>query len=163
MANKSSFTQDQWNKIIQAPLLVGFAVAACDPSGLIGTLQEGKASAESLANAGAAEADGLIKAVVDELLTPEGRTATREGVRLLIQGAEHQEIKTRSLEDLRNAAQIVDAVAPLAARPFKDWLNHIAATVAEAGHEGGFLGFGGEKVSAAERTTLSEISVALGL
>ncbi|QGM98781.1 hypothetical protein [Methylocystis parvus] len=164
MATKANFTSDQWNKILQAPLLVGFAVSAGDPSGFIGALQEGMASAKALAAAKADPgADALIKAVVDDLLTPEGRTQAREGVRLLIQGAELKEIKTRALEELRNTSKILDVGAPAEARPFKNWLVYIAKLVAEAGTEGGFLGFGGEKVSAAEQATLAEISAAIGI
>ncbi|WP_457796701.1 hypothetical protein [Methylocystis sp. S23] len=164
MANRSSFTPDQWSKVLQAPLLVGFAVSAGDPSGIIGTLQEGMASAGAFAAAKAdADGDALIKAVVDDLLTPEGRTKAREDVRLLIQGVELKEIKIRALEELRNMSKILDAAAPLEARPFKNWLHYIANLVAEAASEGGFLGFGGEKVSTAERATLAEISAALGV
>jgi hypothetical protein len=163
MANKSNFSADHWNKLLQAPLLAAFAISAADPSGMIGTLQEGMASAKALA---AAKADGggdeLIRAVVDDLLTPEGRTSAREGVRLLIQGAEIGEIKTRALGELRDTAKILDDCAPREAQPFKNWLSEIAKLVAEAGAEGGFLGFGGEKVSAAEHATLAEISAALG-
>ena len=52
--------------------------------------------------------------------------------------------------------------APEAAPGFKTWLQAIAAKVAEAGSEGGFLGFGGEKVSPAEQATLERITAALG-
>jgi hypothetical protein len=163
MANKSNFTPDQWKKIMQAPLLAGFAVSAGDPSGFIGTLQEGMASAKALAAAKAdAGADELIKAVVDDLLTPEGRSSAREGIRTLIQDCKLEEIRIRALEELRSTAKILDATAPLESRAFKNWLNYIANLVAEAGTEGGFLGFGGEKVSAAERATLADISTALG-
>lgn len=164
MANKSNFTQEQWSKIIQTPLLAGFIISAGDPSGLIGTLQEGMASAKALAAAKAdGDADELIKAVVDDLLTPEGRVSARDGVQRLIQGAEIVEIKTRALNELRGAAKIIDATAPLDAEPFKNWLKHIANLVAEAATEGGILGFGGEKVSEAERAALAEISAALGV
>ena len=162
MAKKSDFTPDQWKKIIQAPLLAGFAVSAGDPSGFIGTLQEGMASANALAAAKAdPDADALIKAVVDDLLTPEGRTSAREGVRLLIQDVQLPEMKIRALEELRSTAKILDVAVPLQSRAFKNWLNYIANLVAEAGTEGGFLGFGGVKVSDAERATLADISLAL--
>jgi len=42
-------------------------------------------------------------------------------------------------------------------------LQHISQAVAEASTEGGFLGFGGVRVSDAEKATLAEISGALGL
>jgi len=38
----------------------------------------------------------------------------------------------------------------------------VAQKAAEAGNEGGFLGFGGVAVSEAEKATLAEISTALG-
>ncbi|MCC3243949.1 hypothetical protein LG047_01195 [Methylocystis sp. WRRC1] len=163
MANKSNFTADEWKKILEAPLLAGFAVSAGDPSGLIGTLQEGLASAKALAAAKADPgADELIKAVVEDLLTPEGRTAARDGVKELIQGAQLGEIKTRALAELGRTAAILNSKTPNEAKAFKNWLNHIANMVAEAGTEGGFLGFGGVKVTDSERATLAEIASALG-
>jgi len=163
MANKSNFTAEEWRKVLEAPLLAGFAVSAGDPSGLIGTLQEGLASAKALAAAKAdANADELIKAVVEDLLTPEGRTAARDGVKTLIQGAKLSEIKGRALAELEHTAAVLDSKAPTDAKAFKNWLNYIAKMVAEAGTEGGFLGLGGEKVTDSERATLAEISTALG-
>src|SRR5262249_661751 len=44
----------------------------------------------------------------------------------------------------------------------KRWLVTIAQRVAEAAKEGGFLGFGGIKVSGAEADTIREIARALG-
>lgn len=163
MADKSAFAPEQWDKILQAPLLVGFAVSAGDPGGLIGALQESMASARALA---AARADGgaaaLVRAVVDDLLTPEGRTTAREGVRSLIQGAALPEIKEKALAELRATAGFLDAVAPEEAGAFKNWLVHIAELVAGAASEGGILGFGGEKVSEPERAALAAIAAALG-
>lgn len=162
MADKTNFTPDEWKKVLEAPLLAGFAVSAADPSGFIGILQEGFASAKALAAAKAdAGADALIKAVVEDLLTPDGRAAAREGVKNVVHGVQLGEIKDRALAELRSTASILDAKAPGDSAAFKKWLNDIANLVAEAGTEGGFLGFGGVKVTEAERATLSEISTAL--
>jgi hypothetical protein len=75
-----------------------------------------------------------------------------------VQGARLDEIKGRALEALRETVALVDQKAPGEAKTFNGWLAQIANTVAEAGTEGGFLGFGGVKASYAERATLSEIS-----
>lgn len=164
MADKSNFTADEWKKVLESPLLAGFAVSAGDPSGFIGTLQEGLANAKALAAAKADPgADALIKAVVDDLLTADGRAAARDGVKNVVQGAQLSEMKDRALTELRRTASILDAKTPNEAKAFKNWLNHIANTVAEAGTEGGFLGFGGVKVTDTERATLAEISTALGV
>ena len=65
------------------------------------------------------------------------------------------------LEELHEVGQIVTAKAPQDAPAFKTWLEEVAQKAAEAGTEGGFLGFGGVAVSAAEKATLADISQAL--
>ena len=68
----------------------------------------------------------------------------------------------RSLASLREVSAILDANAPSDAAAFKAWLRGISQKVAEAAVEGGFLGFGGVKVSDAEKATLDDIAKALG-
>jgi hypothetical protein len=70
-------------------------------------------------------------------------------------------MKQRSLEALKDVAHVLAHKAPQDADAFKDWLKDIATKVAEAGTEGGFLGFGGIKVSDLEKATLDEISTIL--
>jgi hypothetical protein len=164
MATKTNFTPEEWKKVLEAPLLAGFAVSAADPGGFFSTLQEGLASARALAEAKMnPSADELIKAVTDDLLTADGRANAREGVRAVATGGDFAKIKDRALAELSRAASIVDAKAPDDAGAFKAWLTHTAQVVAEAGSEGGFLGFGGVKVSDKEKATLAELNTALGV
>lgn len=160
MATKLDFTPEQWRSLLEAPLLAGFAVSAAAPSGFIGTLLESMASADALA-AGEKDASELVRSVVADLLTARGRSAARGGVQRLIEGAEICEIKARALTQLAEAAQIVDANAPAEAVAYKAWVAQIAVCVAGAAAEGGFLGIGGEMISAEERAVLLEIDVAL--
>lgn len=163
MANKNSFSPVEWRKLVQAPLLAGFAVSAADPSSFVGTLQEAFASAKELAQAKTGASGELVKAVADEILTSSGRAEAREGIRSIVQGAKLDEIKGRALEALKETATLVNQKAPQEAASFNGWLLQIAKTVAEAGTEGGFLGFGGVKVSDVEKAALGEISENLGL
>ncbi len=55
------------------------------------------------------------------------------------------------------------AKAPDDAAAFKSWLREISQKVAEAAAEGSILGFGGVRVSDAEKATLRNISTALGM
>jgi hypothetical protein len=71
------------------------------------------------------------------------------------------EIKTHIMGDLSRLGALLDAKAPHEALAFKGWLNHIAEKVASASTEGGFLGFGGVRVSDAEKASLAEIASAL--
>ena len=162
MVDKSSFSTDEWSKIVGSPLLAGMAVTLADPSGLWGTLKEGIASASALMavkkNTGAAS---LIKAIVAELETSEGRTLAREAFKAQLTAKTPAELKSQAITALTSVAQLVDAKAGSDARAFKTWLTGIAERVAAASKEGGFLGFGGVAVSDAEKATLDEVSRAL--
>lgn len=163
MAIKTNFTPEEWKTVLEAPVLAGFAITAADPSGLFSTLKEGWANAKELAAAKASASDELIKAVAEDLFTSEGRTGAHDGLAALLKGAKREELKDRALAELKRAVALVDAKAPADAAAFKQWLSHIAQIVAEAGSEGGFLGFGGVQVSEAEKATLAELHTVLGV
>ena len=164
MANKQNFEPDEWTKILESTMLAGMAVSAAEPSGLWGALKEAFASSSALAaaksNAGSSE---LVKAVVAEFETKEGRAAVQEALRQRLAGAaKPADAVQRSLANLRDVSTILDAKAPQDAAGFKAWLQAISKNVAEASSEGGFLGIGGVQVSDAEKATLADISKALG-
>jgi hypothetical protein len=163
MANKQSFTPEEWTKILESTMLAGMAVTAAEPSGLWGSLKEGFASSSALA---AAKADSgsseLVKAVIAEYETTEGRAAIQEALRKRFAGSKPGDAVQRSLDNLREVSAILAAKAPGDAPAFKAWLSSISQKVAEASSEGGFLGIGGVQVSDAEKATLGDIAKALG-
>jgi hypothetical protein len=110
MANKASFTPEEWTKVLESVAVTGMAVTAAEPSGLWGMLKEALAG-------GAA---------------PEGRDAVQEALKQRFEGAKAIDVVPRALETLRQASAILDAKAPADAPGFKAWLNSIAAKVAEA-------------------------------
>jgi hypothetical protein len=164
MATKCDFSADQWNIILESPMMAGIAVTAADPSGLWGLLQESMASAKVVLGAGRAEAHSeLLTAISAEFESTDGRTVAREGLGEQLNGCKPSEITGKAVEVLRRAVAIVEAQAPAEAPEFKTWLHSISRKVAEASLEGGILGFGGVRVSEAETATLTQISEALGL
>jgi len=144
--------------------MAGIAVSAADPSGLWGLLKESFAESKALA---AAKTDPttkpLIKGVVADFETSQGRTIARDGMKAKLSGLKPADIKARCIETLGQAGALVDANAPDDAADFKAWLRQISQHVAEAASEGGFFGIGGTQVSDAEKATLAEISSALRL
>jgi membrane-bound lytic murein transglycosylase B len=163
MANKQNFNPDEWSKILQSTMLAGIAITAAEPSGLWGALKEAFASSSALAAAKSnTSSSELIKAVVADFETKEGRASIQEALRQHLAGAKPADAVQRSLANLRDVSAILDAKAPQDAAGFKTWLRAISQNVAEASSEGGFLGIGGVKVSEAEKATLAEISKALG-
>ena len=162
MASKANFTPEEWAKVLSSPMVAGMAITAADPSGVWGLLKEGMASSWSLLEARqSAQANSLVKAVAEDFTTAEGRTAARTAMQARFKGAQLSGLKDIAIAELRNVSAILDAKAPADAPAFKAWLKEIAQKAAEAGTEGGFLGFGGVAVSDAEKATLAEISTAL--
>jgi hypothetical protein len=163
MADKSNFTPDEWQLLLESMMMAGIAVSAADPSGLWGLLKESFAGSSALA---AAKTDPttkpLIKAVVADFLTSQGHTA-RDDMKGKLRGLKPLEVKAKCIETLGQAGAVVDAKAPDDGAAFKAWLRQISQHVAEASKEGGFLGIGGVAVSEAEKATLAEISGALKL
>ena len=105
----------------------------------------------------------LIKALVADFETSEGRSTARDGLKEKLSGLKPAEITAKCIETLGQAGVLVDAKAPDDAAAFKGWLRQISQHVAEASKEGGFFGGGGAPVSDKEKATLQEISSALKL
>jgi hypothetical protein len=164
MANKTTFTPEEWKQVLESVMLSGMAVTAADPSGLIGVLKESMATGRSLLTARSdPESNELVRAVAAEYETSEGRQAAREQLKATLQGSKAADVRAKSIAALHDVAALLDAKAPADAPGFKTWLQHIASGAADAANEGGFLGFGGVQVSEKERATLNDVSSALGL
>jgi hypothetical protein len=164
MADKSNFTPDEWKLLLESVTMAGIAITAAEPHGLWGLLKESFAGGSALVQAKLDPgANPLIKAVVADFETSEGRSIARDGLKAQLTGCKPAEIKAKCIETLRQAGTVVDAKAPGDAAAFKGWLRQISQHVAEAAKEGGFLGIGGVPVSEAEKATLTEISGALKL
>jgi hypothetical protein len=164
MVDKTNFTTDEWAQLLKSPMIAGMAVSAADPSGLWGLLKESFAGGAALSKAAAdPNADALVKAVVADLLTSEGRTTARDSVKAEFADSKPADIKAKSIESLREVSNLLTAKAPGDAASFKGWLCQISQSTAEAASEGGSLFGGGVQVSNAEKATLAEISGALGV
>ena len=164
MADKSTFSSEEWKILLESVMAPGLAITAAEPSGLWGLLQESFASGKILAKTKMdTGSNGLIKAVVDDFATSEGRTVARDGLQESLSGKKAEEVKTACIEILRRVDGVLTSKAPGDALAFKNWLRVISQSVAEASTEGGFLGIGGVAISNHEKATLAEISNALKL
>lgn len=163
MANKESFTPQEWVRVVASPLVASMAITAADPSGLWGLLKEGMAGGGALLGAKQSTgANPLVRSVVEDFARSETRDAARDWVQSQFKGSAIGDVKRKAVEELRQVSAILDRVAAQDAGRFKAWLRDVAQETATAGNEGGFLGFGGVAVSEAEKATLAELSVALG-
>ena len=163
MVNKASFTPEEWSRLVASPVVASMAITAADPGGLWSLLQESMSSGWALVEAKqSAQTAPLVKAVVEDITNSETRNAVRTSFQAQFKGSQFADVKRKAIDELRAVSGLLDTKAPEEAAAFKAWLLSIAQKSAEAGKEGGFLGFGGVAVSEAEQATLAEISSALG-
>jgi len=163
MATKTDFSPEEWKLLLESPMMTSMALTAAEPSGLWGMLKESFAGATDVAKAASDPgAKSLVKAVAADFTTSEGRRTARDDLKAKLAGSKAADIKAKSIETLKQVSALLDTKAPTDAAAFKGWLRQIGEDVAEAAEEGGFMGFGGVKVSEGEKATLADVSRALG-
>jgi hypothetical protein len=159
---KETFTPEEWSTITSAPQTVATAVMMAGFSGLGGTAKEAFSLASSLTQ-GTQSSSELIREISarDEIM------AAQSALRTKTSSLDHQNFKqqlnTMAVDEAKKAVALIEQKSQADAAPYKQWLMDIAQKVANSAKEGGFLGFGGERVSEGERQTLSLLSEALGV
>lgn len=151
MTTKADFNAEEWETVTQGPLLAGTLVAAAHRGGTIReSVAMAKAYTEARKQQGASE-------LLDQLAaSPPAVQASR-----LQQGGDLESVVTGHL---REAVGILEPKAtPEDVEAYKDFVVHVAMAAAEAHKEGGFLGIGGEHISAEEKKALDKIAAVLGI
>jgi hypothetical protein len=164
MANKEAFTAEEWALLRLAPSFVASGTSIADPSGLFATLKESVAGAQGVAetfrfNSGlelfaALAADRSLPSM------PDAKTMLGEGPR----EQQMQNLKSAVLDRAKSAVSLVSRKAsPAEADAYKTMLVRVAEKAANASKEGGFLGFGGVRVSDKEQAFITEVKRTVGV
>ncbi len=164
MATQDAFTTEEWALLRLAPSLVAGGTAAADPSGLFSSIKESFAGAKGMAEAFKANSSlELFAALASDRSIPgmpDPKTLLGEGSR----EQQMNNLKNAVLERVRSAVALVAAkAAPAEADAYKQMLLGVAQQAADASKEGGFLGFGGVRVSDKEKAFIAEVKGAAGM
>ena len=161
MSNKASFAAEEWQVLRDTPHTVGMAVAMAGSSGLFGTVSEMFAAGKMIATT-ATGGNELLRALVerDEL------KASQEQLRTLAKTQDPTRLAEWVLNEAVTGCEKSLAILNAKGAPgdkdsYVKFLADMATNVANAATEGGFLGFGGERVSAKEREAIAAINHAL--
>lgn len=161
MAKQETFTTEEWTALRLAPSLVAGGVAAADPSGIFSSVKESFAGAKGVAEAFKAHGDLELFAALAADRSMPGMPDTKA---LLGEGTREQQmqnLKNAVLERARAAVALVAAKAtPAEAEAYRQMLVSVAERAANASNEGGFLGFGGVRVSDKEQSFITEVKAA---
>jgi hypothetical protein len=159
MTTKADYTAEEWELLTRGPFMAAMAVVAASPSGPIGVIKELSAVGKALQEASqSGETNALINALVSNVKAGYRPSGTVEP------GQRPEEIKDLALKTCQEVAALLAHKAPAPeAEGFKRWLLTVAQQAAEAAKEGGFLGIGGVRISAAEQAVLAELAGRLGI
>ena len=160
MANKELFTPEEWTALRDAPHMIALATGVAGSSGLFGSMGEMFTSVRSIMEA-ANSASPLIKLFGSK----EEIQAAQESLKAFaktVDGADLKEsLQSTAITRTQNALSALAAKSPEDAAEYRTWVRSVAQKVAESSREGGFLGFGGERVSEKEREFLARLDGAL--
>lgn len=157
MASKSDFTPEEWKTIGLAPVITGLFISMSDMSGPIGLMKETYASASSIIEA--AKQPDALQVVRDLAFDLENKALKPE----LPKFQTAEEVMTYAKEELAKAVALIEGKSPDEGTAFRQWLYDTGKKAAEAGKEGGFLGFGGTPVSEKEQAALAQLADVLGV
>ena len=167
-----AYTDDELALLATTPQLIGSAVASAGSSGLIGTGKELFATASSVTKGTKTfPSNSLLKQLVPD--TAGNRQQAIDQLKkfrdwglahLKQKGVDSAEkVSALAIEDCKAVAALLAAKAtPQEAKEYRQWAFSVAENVANSASEGGFLGFGGERVSDPEKQLIAKIRSALG-
>jgi len=159
MTSKDAFTEDEWVRLRRAPMVAGMAISMADPGGPI------ELTKETMASLRAASAppsnDELLTAVSQDILAMTQQKQNPMGDYKIDKTTAPS---TQIVDELRGVHGILVAKAtPEETDAFGRWMVAVAQEAANAAKEGGFMGFGAERVSQGEQAMLASVAKAFGI
>ena len=158
MTTRNDFTDDEWTRVLRAPMVAGMAISLADPGGPIEATKETMATVRAASNPPSREQ--LLTEVALELQAEvQQHHNPLKGFRPTGAGSSPGQLV---LDELRAVAAIVAAKATAEeAQAFGTWLVAAAQAAAEAAKEGGFMGFHAVRVSEREQAMLDQVRTAV--
>lgn len=160
MTTKSAYTDQEWEALLNTPVLAGSYIIVSDIS-VTAMPREMKGLFNAImAQDAPAGAQELVAALVGDLVKRSEQKENLEQIPL----EDNQDPRPAMLESLNQSLSVLDEKGDPGERAaFSRWLVNVAQATAEAGREGGFLGIGAVRVSEQEQAALAELEQAFGL
>ncbi len=159
MTSKDAFTEDEWVRLRRAPVVAGMAISIADPGGPIELTKETLASLQAAGSPPSNEE--LLTAVSQDILSMTQQKQNPIGDYKLDKTSP---AGAQVVEELRGVHAILSANAtPAETEAFGRWMVAVTQAAADAAKEGGFMGFGAERVSAGEQEMLTRVAEAFGI
>jgi hypothetical protein len=157
VTKKADYTEEEWATLRRAPMVAGLAITLADPGGPIEATKEAIATLKAVTSPGS-DQELVVALSQDAMALAQQRQSPLKDFKPRGAMAGQQ-----VLDELRAANDVVSEKAtPEEAAAFRSWLLAAAKAAADAAKEGGFMGFGAERVSLGERDMLEQLGRILG-
>jgi hypothetical protein len=159
MTTKSDFSDEEWTRVVRAPLVAGLAISLADPGGPIEMAKESMATLKAATSPPSRE-----QLLADVALEIQAMAQQRQNP---LKGfkpapAAGQKAGDAVVDELRTVQAIVNATAtPEEASAFGTWLVTSAQAAADAAKDGGFMGFHAQQVSDREQAMIEQVKAAV--
>lgn len=158
MSTQQEYNEAEWKAISSAPLAAGLLITLADASGPIGIAKEAMAVSRAVSGSATGDAPEVVRSIAESAKTWGGRPAMPD-----IPRGDREQARNALIGAINAAVDAVETKSPAEVESYKTWLASVAVRVAHASKEGGFLGVGGEPVSAAEQAALDQLATMLNV
>lgn len=159
MTSKSDFPEDEWTRVVRAPLVAGMAVLVADPGGPIEATKETMATIRTATNPPSRE-QLLTEVALDVQAEVQAKRNPLKGFK----PSGTSDPGDQVLAELTEVQGLVAARASAEeAAAFGRWLVATAQAAADAAKDGGFLGIGAQQVSEREQEMLDRMRRAVSV
>jgi hypothetical protein len=157
MTSKEDFSEQEWARVVRAPLVAGMAILVADPGGPIEATKETTASIRSATNPPTRE-----QLLTEVALDVQAEVQARRNPLKDFKPSGSTGPGDQVLAELTAVQAIVAARATEEeAAAFGHWLVATAQAAADAAKEGGFMGIGAQQVSEREQEMLDRMREAV--
>jgi hypothetical protein len=155
MTAKADFTEDEWARLVRAPLVAGMAISLADPGGPIEAIKESSAAIKTVLEAAEGGGQGEFVQALSADVAEQARQRQNPMAGFKPKGAQARE---QIVDELRAVnALLIEKTSPEEAAQVREWLKSAAQRAASAAKEGGFLGFHAQRVSEGEQRMLDTL------
>ncbi|MFC4787278.1 hypothetical protein ACT8ZV_22570 [Nocardioides sp. MAHUQ-72] len=157
MTTKIDFDEDEWARILRAPMIAGLAITLADPGGPIEAAKETMAAMKSATSPPSRE-----QLLAEVALDVQGLMQAKQNPLSGFKPDKGSPPGDQVLDELRAVQGLVSAKATAEeTTAFGEWLVASAQAAAEAAKEGGFMGFHAVRVSEREQAMLDKVREAV--
>jgi len=171
MSIDTRLTEEEQFILTNTPYIVGAAMVFSGGSGL-GTIKELYSNAKAFLEGAKKFPDneiiaGILPNMEDWKEVREQSKKFQEKSKAIFKEKginSPEEMQKYALEEVAKVSKLLEEKATAQEmKEYKEWMLSIAESVAKAAKEGGFLGFGGERISGGEKEFYAKIASELGM